>query len=136
MLRSLINTVLWFCAPTPGGYLHALVYKRISKALQVLKGSFLGHFSFPLNPHFKQLLRSPSKAGCRQSSDGSRSGASSCQAAQAPNPSLLRPPEPRSHLPRRKTHHPSVELTMFNRGAAGGVIWLNLIVNSLSSNCF
>lgn len=61
MLRGLINTVLWFCAPTPGGYLHALIYKRIQKPLQALKGYFLGHFSLPLNLLLKQLLHSLSK---------------------------------------------------------------------------
>lgn len=46
------------CAPAPGGYLHALIYKSIPKPLQVLKGCFLCRCSLPLNLHLKQLCRS------------------------------------------------------------------------------
>lgn len=132
MLRGLINTVLWFCAPTPGGYLHALIYKRIQKPLQALKGYFLGHFSFPLNLLLKQLLHSLSKP------EQQRCLLQQCQGCAGRSLSLLRPREHLSDLPWSRKHQPPVQLTTFDRGraAAHGVIWLNLIANSPSSNDF
>lgn len=81
MLRSFINAVLCFCAPSPEGYLHALIRKRTTKPLQVLKGYFLGRFSFPLNLHLKQLLHSLFKPRSRRSSGGSCGDASEAAAS-------------------------------------------------------
>lgn len=56
----------------------------------MLKRDFIGHFSFPLSLHLKQLLNSLSKPGC---------GEAATPAMPGTNLSLLRPQEDLSEVP-------------------------------------